>query len=260
MSPADYNELFKNDVVDGQFVKPDFTGGRAKFKTMLERGCAALEDAFTAIDNWHLFNIFNQETKQVEQFEPENRKNYSQAQCAIVIERIFSGLYKYLSFKSTTGESIQRHVNIDSGYKYLESESIIGSDNPNSHVYYNEDDEVPYLRYLTKLKTYLRNSTVEQRKTFADALSVILKGYEGYTLTELTADKIKIINKLTKGIEGLDKETKNILINSVRLVFTEGIKGVRQSGQLQLPAVPSGEKSVRSIKVKVKNIEAKKKP
>ena len=112
----------------------------------------------------------------------------------------------------------------------------------------------------TALKTYLRNSTVEQRKTFADALSVILKGYEGYTLTELTADKIKIINKLTKGIEGLDKETKNILINSVRLVFTEGIKGVRQSGQLQLPAVPSGEKSVRSIKVKVKNIAAKKKP
>ena len=111
----------------------------------------------------------------------------------------------------------------------------------------------------TALKTYLRNSTVEQRKTFADALSVILKGYEGYTLTELTADKIKIINKLTKGIEGLDKETKNILINSVRLVFTEGIKGVRQSGQLQLPAVPSGEKSVRSIKVKVKNIAAKKK-
>lgn len=188
MSSADYNELFKNDVVDGQFVKPDFTGGRAKFKTMLERGCTALEDAFTAIDNWHLFNIFNQETKQVEQFEPENRKNYSQAQCAIVIERIFSGLYKYLSFKSTTGESIQRHVNIDSGYKYLESESIIGSDNPNSHVYYNEDDEVPYLRYLTKLKTYLRKNqtflTPNQYDVLEEFIEVLSKKDEDWLRTQ----------------------------------------------------------------------------
>lgn len=188
MSPSDYNELFKNGIVDGQFVKPDFTGDRTKFKPMLEQACRALEDAFTAIDNWHLLNIFNQETKEVEVFEPENRKNYSQAQCAIVIERIFSGLYKYLSFKSTTGEAIQRHVNIDSGYKYLDSESIIGSDNPNSQVYFKDDDDVPYLRYLTKLKSYLRPAqsllTPNQYDVLQEFIEVLSKRNEDWLETQ----------------------------------------------------------------------------
>ena len=89
----------------------------------------------------------------------------------------------------------------------------------------------------TALKSYLNNSTIEQRRNFADALSAILSGYEGCTLTELTADKIKVINSFTKSIEGLDKETKNVLVSSIRLVFTEGIKGVRNAPDLTVPAV-----------------------
>ena len=91
----------------------------------------------------------------VEEFNPENAKSYSQAQCAVVIERVFSGLYRYLQFKSTAGEEFQRHINIDNGYKYLTTESIMESDNADSHVYYSEDDEIPYLRYLTKIHSYL---------------------------------------------------------------------------------------------------------
>lgn len=74
-----------------------------------------------------------------------------------MIERVFSRLYKYLQFKSTTTEVFQRHINIDSGYKYLTSESIVNSDNANGRVsYYNDkaDDAVSYLRYLNKIKTY----------------------------------------------------------------------------------------------------------
>jgi len=81
------------------------------------------------------------------------------------------------------------------------------------------------------LKNYLHKSTSAQRKQFADALSKIFKGYEGYTLTELTADKIKVINRLTKSYDGLDKETKDFLISSIRMIFTEGIKAVRGSSQ-----------------------------
>ena len=63
---------------------------------MVQAGCDALEDAFSVIKNEHLFNIFNSESKWVEEFDPDRAENYSQSQCAIVIERIFSRLYKYL--------------------------------------------------------------------------------------------------------------------------------------------------------------------
>lgn len=94
-------------------------------------------------------------------FRPSESRNYSQAQCAIVIERIFSRLYKYLQFKSTTGEIFQRHINIDTGYKYLTSDSILNSENDASHVYYSEkdvNDGIPdYLRYLSRLEDYANN-------------------------------------------------------------------------------------------------------
>ena len=44
-----------------------------------------------------------------------------------MIERVFSRLYKYLKFKSTTFETFQRHFNVDMGYKYLDPESILNS-------------------------------------------------------------------------------------------------------------------------------------
>lgn len=125
---------------------------------MVEAGCKALQDAFLVIRNEHLFNIYNSRLNIVEMFRPSESRNYSQAQCAIVIERIFSRLYKYLQFKSTTGEIFQRHINIDTGYKYLTSESILNSENDASHVYYNEkdvNDGIPdYLRYLSRLEDY----------------------------------------------------------------------------------------------------------
>lgn len=75
-----------------------------------------------------------------------------------MIERVFSRLYKYLQFKSTTGEVFQRHINIDSGYKYLSSDSIRHSDK-NTRVYYDDDPNDPdntlgYLRYMKKLSEY----------------------------------------------------------------------------------------------------------
>ena len=72
----------------------------------------------------------------------------------------------------------------------------------------------------------------------AYALSKILKGYESYTLTDLTADKIKVINRLSKSYEGLDKHTKDFLTASLRLIFSEGIKAVRgNTSGLKLPTV-----------------------
>lgn len=41
-----------------------------------------------------------------------------------MIERVFSRLYRYLRFKSTTGETFKKHINVDMGYKYLDSDTI----------------------------------------------------------------------------------------------------------------------------------------
>ena len=155
MSARDYHFLTGNEQVDGKYVKPEFGSNQNALSQMILAGCKALEDAFSVMKDKRVFNIWNSESQQVEQYVPKNAKHYSQSQCALVIERVFSELYKYLQFKSTTGEVFQRHVNVDSGYKYLTTESILASDNPNSHAYYDSSDEVPYLRYLTKLQTYL---------------------------------------------------------------------------------------------------------
>ena len=59
-----------------------------------------------------------------------------------------------------------------------------------------------------------------------------------YTLTELTADKIKVINRVAKSYDGLDKETKSFLIASLRLIFSQGIsavKGTAQKESIKLP-------------------------
>lgn len=125
---------------------------------MLNAGCDALEDAFSVMKDKHVFNIFNSSTNIIEEFDPDHAQHYSQAQCAIVIERVFSELYKYLQFKSTTGEQFQRHINIDSGYKYLATDTIRNSENPNSNVYYSENDGIPYMRYLGKLAEYSNGS------------------------------------------------------------------------------------------------------
>ena len=153
MSPKDYCELSGVEQEGGTWIKPSFDGG--VLKKMVENGFNALHDAFEVIKSERDFNIFNSETQQVEEFNPDNAGNYSQGQCAIVIERVFSRLYKYLQFKSTPWEKFQRHLNIDSGYKYLSTQSILESANPESGVYYSEDDVVPYLRYALKLDEYL---------------------------------------------------------------------------------------------------------
>lgn len=72
--------------------------------------------------------MFNSKSKSIEEFSPANASKYPQSQCAIAIERIFSGIYKYLQLKSTTSETFQRHINIDSGYKYLTTDSLKASD------------------------------------------------------------------------------------------------------------------------------------
>lgn len=149
-----------------KYTKPKFSslgdGQRTVLDKMVQAGFKALVDAFSVVQNEHLFNVYNSATCVVEEFDASKAKNYSQSQCAIALERVFSRIYKYLQFKSTTGETFQRHINIDSGYKYLTTESLKDSDHK-LDIYYDFDEdksrhiEKHYLRYLKKLNYYLGN-------------------------------------------------------------------------------------------------------
>ena len=132
MQGKEYCELVGEDGTEDDsgnitYVKPVFSAvvdKRVLLDDMVEAGFKALVDAFAVVKNEHLFNVYNSNTKQVEEFDPAKAGQYSQSQCAIALERVFSRIYKYLQFKSTTGETFQRHINIDSGYKYLTTKSL----------------------------------------------------------------------------------------------------------------------------------------
>ena len=131
MTARQYCELTGADKGEDGWQKPSWSdvdqNGDVK-RRMVCAGCDALSDAFSVMIHERVFNIWNMSDKRVEEFNPQNAGQYSQSQCAIVIERVFSRLYKYLHFKTTTGEVLPRHVNIDSGYKYLTPESIAMGD------------------------------------------------------------------------------------------------------------------------------------
>ena len=194
MSGKEYCELMEISPVDGKYVKPKFSDiedeaqRRRVRDKMMERGFKTLIDAFSVVKNERLLNVCSIEQEKVdvicdftednsvvgcsedvggrivcdidnmctcvEDFSPDNMEHYSQSQCAIALERIFSRIYKYLQFKSTTSETFQRRINIDSGYKYLTTDSLKNSDH-DLNYYHDGQSEKQYLRYLNKLNFYL---------------------------------------------------------------------------------------------------------
>lgn len=192
MTPKEYCELINEPSLNGTYTKPAAdVVDKTLFSDMVEGGRKALLDAFAVIRERHVFNIFNSKTNSIENFDESNIEYYSQSQCAIVIERVFSWIYRYLQFKSTTGEAFQKHINIDNGYKYFKTESLLESDNKDSSVYYDDrksDDEdedeygykPKYLSYLKKLiDDYLKPEQSvldsDEKEVLNNAVSVLKK-------------------------------------------------------------------------------------
>ena len=209
MSPKDwYNKVLhygeQNPIPpeDGQFVKDLLTEPEEETATqkrerlvnrlalmarMIDCGYDALWDAFCVMKKEGIFNIFNSRENKIEEFKISKADCYSQAQCAIVIERVFSRLYRYLKFKSTTFETFQRHFNVDMGYKYLDPDSILNSD-VNKGVYYHDSDVVKYIRYLDKLDSYSNSElgniglTSAEKTVLSHFKEILSKQIRGYIL------------------------------------------------------------------------------
>lgn len=75
------------------------------------------------------------------------------------------------------------------------------------------------------LKQWLNDMTYEQREAFVDTLYETLVSTNAKTLTELNTDKVKIV----KAWNGLDAESKNLVMKCLKILFKEGTKTVRMS-------------------------------
>jgi hypothetical protein len=190
---------------------PDELTRKKVLDRMMERGFKTLIDAFSVVQNEHLFNIYGVEDEMdvilcetstnviedasdeivcagttsregIEEFKSDRLNCYSESQCAIVLERVFSRIYKYLQFKSTTSETFQRHINIDSGYKYLTTDSLKNSDH-DLGIYYDlkkdseENVEKHYLRYLNKLNEYVNSTSSDSGIGLTASEKAILKEF-----------------------------------------------------------------------------------
>jgi len=79
--------------------------------------------------------------------------------------------------------------------------------------------------YLDKtLKAWVDSLDTEQRRQFTEALFGILESTGAKTLTELTASKLKNAKIMINALKHLDKDTKDMLTRTIRLLLKEGAR------------------------------------
>jgi len=77
------------------------------------------------------------------------------------------------------------------------------------------------------LKNWLRETSGEERAVFVDTLYKILETTQARSLDDLNAEKGRIANVVLKEINGLSKETKNMLGKTLGALFKEGNQVIR---------------------------------
>ena len=77
------------------------------------------------------------------------------------------------------------------------------------------------------LKNWLKETSNEERAVFVDTLYKILETTQARSLDDLHAEKGRIANVVLKEINGLSKETKNMLGKTLGALFKEGNQVIR---------------------------------
>ena len=77
------------------------------------------------------------------------------------------------------------------------------------------------------LKNWLKETSNEERAVFVDTLYKILETTQARSLDDLNAEKGRIANVVLKEINGLSKETKNMLGKTLGALFKEGNQVIR---------------------------------
>lgn len=78
------------------------------------------------------------------------------------------------------------------------------------------------------LKAFAAALTKEQRERFVDVLYEILTATEARTLSDLQKDRWKAVSAMVKSGYGLDEESRALLSYTLRLLFKEGARSIRE--------------------------------
>ena len=100
-----------------------------------------------------------------------------------------------------------------------------------------------------KLRAWAQTLSVEQREKFINALFDILAASGAVTLTDLKADKVKTAGAMIKAMKDLDKETRDGLLNFIRILFESNFRLILEGIQEET------EKKTTAIRKKAKRAE-----
>ena len=77
------------------------------------------------------------------------------------------------------------------------------------------------------LKAFAAGLTKQQRERFVDVLYEILTASDAKTLSDLQKDRWKTVSAMVKSSRELDEESRQLLYDTVRLLFREGANSIR---------------------------------
>jgi hypothetical protein len=75
-----------------------------------------------------------------------------------------------------------------------------------------------------ELRNWVHGMSVEQREKFVNALFNVLTASGAVTLTDLKADSFKAVGAMVRAMKDLDKETRDGLLDFVRILFMSNLK------------------------------------
>lgn len=75
-----------------------------------------------------------------------------------------------------------------------------------------------------ELQKWVHGMSVERRSRFVDALFTVLTASGAVTLTDLKADSFKAAGAMVKAMKDLDKETRDGLLDFVRILFMSNLR------------------------------------
>lgn len=98
-----------------------------------------------------------------------------------------------------------------------------------NHFVYEKGLTKSSLNFNSAVRSWLDQLSIEERAQFVDALFQILQAAGAKTLFELSKERLKTIDIMIKTFKNMDIETKQILKQTVELLFVESQKALKTS-------------------------------
>ena len=89
------------------------------------------------------------------------------------------------------------------------------------------------------LREWVHGMSVERRERFVNALFTVLSSSGAVTLTDLKADSFKAVGAMVKAMKDLDKETRDGLLDFMRILFMSNfslvLEGIQEENEKKKP-------------------------